>query len=168
MPVDEVDIHKTAFQAGSSGLYKFTRMPFGLSNLGSSFSCLMKMCLADQQFVSLLLYLDEIYIFATNVNEMVDWIEILFMRLKDFNLKIKPKKCHVFQCGIVFMGYVISADRISPNPEKVEKGQNWPIPSNQKELHSFPGLASYYRCFIAKFAAISKCLHELVGPTHIK
>ena len=30
MPVDEADIHKTAFQAGSSGLYEFTRMPFGL------------------------------------------------------------------------------------------------------------------------------------------
>ena len=28
-----MDIHKAAFQAGSSGLYKFTRMPFGLLNV---------------------------------------------------------------------------------------------------------------------------------------
>ena len=73
-----------------------------------------------------------------------------------------------FQCSVVFLGYVISADGISANPEKVEKVQNWPVPSNLKELHSFLGLASYYRCFISKFTAISKCLHELVGPTHIK
>ena len=46
--------------------------------------------------------------------------------------------------------------------------QNWPVPSNQKRLHSFLGLASYHRCFIPKFAVISKCLHELVCPTHIK
>ena len=46
--------------------------------------------------------------------------------------------------------------------------EHWPVPSNQKELHSFLGLASYYRHFIPKFAVISKCLHELVGPTHIK
>ena len=32
----EDDIKKTAFRAGSSGLYEFTHMPFGLSNAGSS------------------------------------------------------------------------------------------------------------------------------------
>ena len=67
----------------------------------------------------------------------------------------------------MFLGYVVSADGISSNPEKVGKVQNWPVPSNQKELHSFTGLG-YYRCFIPKFATISKCLHELVGPPHIK
>ena len=37
LAMDEADIHKTAFRAGSSGLYEFTRMPFGLSNAGSKF-----------------------------------------------------------------------------------------------------------------------------------
>ena len=168
MPVHEADIHKTAFRAGSSGLYEFTRMPFGLSKSGSSFCCLMEMCLGDQQFITLLLYLDDICIFAANVDEMLDQIEMVFGRLKGFNLKMKPKKCHFFQCSVVFLGYVLSADGISANPEKVEKVQNWPVPSSQKELHSFLGLASYYRHFIPKFAAITKCLHELVSPTHIK
>ena len=49
LAMDEADIHKTAFRAGSSGLYKFTHMPFGLSNAGASFCCLMEMCLGDQQ-----------------------------------------------------------------------------------------------------------------------
>ena len=70
------------------------------------------------------------------------------------------------QCGI--SGIYLSVDGISTNPEKVEKVKNWPVPSNQKELYSFLGLVSYYRCFIPKFAAITKCLHELVGPPHIK
>ena len=41
LAMDEADIHKTAFCAGSSGLYEFTHMPFGLSNAGTSFCCLM-------------------------------------------------------------------------------------------------------------------------------
>ena len=126
------------------------------------------MCLGDQQFITLLLYLDDICISTANVNEMLDQIEKVFGRLKDFNLKIKPKKCQFFQCSVVFLGYVLSADDISANPEIVEKVQNWQVPSNQKELHSFLGLASYYRHFILKFAAISKYLHELVGPIYIK
>ena len=33
----KLDIHKTAFRAGSTGLYEFTHMPFSLSNSGASF-----------------------------------------------------------------------------------------------------------------------------------
>ena len=62
LAVEEDDIQKKAFRAGSSGLYEFTRMPFGLSNAGSSFCHLMQQCLGDQQFVTLLLYLDDICI----------------------------------------------------------------------------------------------------------
>ena len=168
MPVAESDIYKMAFRAGSSGLYEFTHMPFRLSNSGLSFCCLMEMCLGDQQFVTLLLYLDDICVFVASIDEMLDQIELVFSRLKEFNLKIKPKKCHFFQHSIVFLGYVLSADGISANPKKVDAVKNWPVPMSAKELHSFLGLASYYSCFIPKFAAIAKCLHDLVGPTNIK
>ena len=51
LAMDEADIHKTAFHVGSSGLYEFTHMPFGLSNVGASFCHLMEMCLGDQQYL---------------------------------------------------------------------------------------------------------------------
>ena len=68
----EDDTKKTTVRADSSGLYKFTHMPFGLSNAGSSFCRLMEQCLGDQQFVTLLLYLDDICIFARDVCTMLD------------------------------------------------------------------------------------------------
>ena len=80
MVVAAVDIHKT-FQAESSGLCEFKRMPFSLLNLGSSFCHLMEMCLGDQQFVTLQLYLDNIWIFTANVHEMFDHIEMVFHKL---------------------------------------------------------------------------------------
>ena len=46
--------------------------------------------------------------------------------------------------------------------------QEWPTPTNAKEVHSFLGLASYYWRFIPKFAKIAQCLHEVVGPTSNK
>ena len=48
------------------------------------------------------------------------------------------------------------------------KVQDWPIPMNAKEVHSFLDLVSYYQRFIPKFAKIAQCLHELVGPTSNK
>ena len=74
----EDDIKKTAFRADPSGLYKFTHMPFGLSNAGSSFCRLMEQFLGDQQFVTLLMYLVDICIFAPDVSTMLDHIELVF------------------------------------------------------------------------------------------
>ena len=90
----------------------------------------MEMCLGHQQFVALLLYLANICIFAASASEMLANKETVFGRLKDFNLKIKPKKYHFFQHSMVFLGYVSSTDGISAYPEKVEKLQSWPVPSN--------------------------------------
>ena len=119
--MEESDIKKTAFRAGSTGLYEFTCMPFGLSNAGSSFCCLMEQYLGDQQFVTLLLYLDNICIFAPTIDDMLDWIELVFDRLRQYNLKIKPKKCHFFDTSVLFLGHILLAKGISANPQKVEK-----------------------------------------------
>ena len=124
MPVEEADIPQTAFRAASSGLSEFTCMPFGLSNSGSSFCHLMEMCLGDQQCVTLLLYLDDICVFATSIDEMLDHIELAFKWLEEFNLKIKPKKFHFCQHSIVLLGHVLSAEGTFANPEKVEKVKN--------------------------------------------
>ena len=93
----EDDSKKTTFRAGSSGLYKLTCMSFGLSNARSSFCRLMEQCLGDQQFVTLLLYLDDICIFAPDVSATLDQIELVFSQLKSFNLKIKPKNVIFFR-----------------------------------------------------------------------
>ena len=139
-------------------------MPFGLSNVGASFCHLMEMCLGDQQYLMLLFYLDNICIFGSSIDEMLDRIAMVLQYLKDFNLKIKPKKLFFFQSNILFLGHMLSKDGILPNPEKVSKVKNWPIPKMAKEVHLFIGLASYYQRFISKFAKWASPLHYLIHP----
>ena len=126
-----------------------------------TFCRLMEMCLGDQQFVTLLLYLDDICVFGSSIDQMLDHVELVFDRLESFNLKIKPSKSSFFQTEVLFSGYILTGTGIKPNPDKVEKVKNWPIPKNLKELHSFLGLALYYRRFIKDFAKIAGCLHDL-------
>ena len=168
LAMDEADIHKTAFHAGSSGLYEFTCIPFGLSNAGASFCCLIEMCLGDQQYLTLLFYLGDICIFSSSINEMLDRIAMVLYHLKEFNLKIKPKKLFFFQSNILFLGHMLSKDGILPNPEKVSKVRDWPVPKMAKEVHSFLGLASYYRRFIPKFAKWANPLYDLIRPIATK
>ena len=168
MAMEEADIPKTAFRAGSSGLYEFMRMPFGLTNAGASFCHLMEMCIGDQQYVTLLFYLDDICVFAENADQMLDRIELVFSRLKEYHLKIKPKKSYFFQTSITFLGHILSAQGVSPNPKKVSKIKDWPMPKTPKEVHSFVGLASYYCRFIPNFAKWVGPLHALIVPASFK
>ena len=114
-------------------------MPSRLSNSGSSFCHLMEMCLGDQQFITLLLYLDDICVFNASIDKMLDHTELVFKRLEEFNLKIQPKKCHFFQHSIVFLGYVLSADGISANPKMVDKVRIGQCQSTQKNYNHFWG-----------------------------
>ena len=166
--MEEADSLKTTFCTGSSGLYEFMCMPFRLTNAGASFCHLMEMCIRDQQYVTLLFYLDDICVFTETVDQMLDRIELIFSRLKEFHLKIKPKKSYFFQTSVNFLRHILSAKGISPNPEKVDKVKDWPVPKTPNEVHSFIGLASYYHHFIPNFAKWAGPLHALIIPASFK
>ena len=127
----------------------------------------MEMCIGNQQYITLLFYLDDICVLAETADQMLDRIQFTFNRLKEFNLKIKPKKSF-FQAEVNFLGHILSQKGVSPNPEKVEKIRDWPVPTSSKEVHSFIGLASYYRRFIPNFAKWAGPLHALIIPISTK
>ena len=52
--------------------------------------------------------------------------------------------------------------------KKVTKIKDWPTPKTPKEVHSFVGLASYYRRFIPNFAKWAGPLHALIVPASFK
>ena len=104
--MDQADIHRTAFHAGSSSLYEFTHMPFGPSNAVANICHLLEMCLGDQQYFMLLFYLNDICIFSSSIIEMLDRIALVLNRLQDFNLKIKPKKSFFFKSSVLFLGHM--------------------------------------------------------------
>ena len=91
---------------------------------------------------------------------MLDCIKLVFNRLNEFHLKIKPKSA-IFDTSDLILVCVLSAGGLSANLKKVEKVWDWPTPTNTKEVHYFLWLACYY---LPKFAQIAHCLHELVDP----
>ena len=57
---------KTAFVT-RRGMFKFTKMPFGLCNAGATFQRLMDVTLAGLRYESCLVYLDDIMIYSSDV-----------------------------------------------------------------------------------------------------
>nr|GEX43912.1 hypothetical protein [Tanacetum cinerariifolium] len=57
-----------------------------------------------------------------------------------------------------FLGYVINGNWIHVDPSKIEVVKNWKAPRIPSEVHSFLGLARYYRRSIENFCKIVKSL----------
>lgn len=162
VPVAEEDKYKTAF-CTPFGLFEFNRMPFGLCNAPSTFQRLMERVFGDQSFQSLLLYLDDVIIFSSSIDQHLQRLEMVLNRLRQQNLKIKLSKCCFFRPEVHNLGHVVSAAGVGTDPDKVATVANWRRQENVQELRSFLGFASYYQRFIKGFSGVAGPLNRLVA-----
>ncbi|XP_070057278.1 uncharacterized protein [Nicotiana tomentosiformis] len=63
--------------------------------------------------------------------------------------------------SVAFLSHVISDEGISVDTQKTDEVKNWPRPTTPSEVHSFLGLAGYYRQFVEGFSSISAPLTKL-------
>lgn len=162
VPVAEPDKKKTAF-CTPFGLFEFNRMPFGLCNAPSTFQRLMERMFGSQNHQSLLLYLDDVIVFSTTVDEHIQRLGTVLETLRVQNLKAKLEKCCFLQTEVKYLGHVISKDGVATDPDKISAVSNWQPPSSVAELRSFLGFSSYYRRFVPGFASLAAPLHQLVA-----
>lgn len=167
--MDPSSIQKTAFNV-ENGHYEYLRMPFGLKNAPATFQRVMDNVLRGLQGKICLVYMDDIIIFSTSLQEHISNLKLVFERLQDNNLKIQLDKSEFLKKNVEFLGHVITPEGIKPNPKKIETILNFPIPKNPKEIKSFLGLVGYYRKFIKNFAKLTKpltqCLKKNVKVEH--
>ncbi|XP_068615825.1 putative Polycomb group protein ASXL2, partial [Brachionichthys hirsutus] len=74
----------------------------------------------DENFTSLLCYLDDLMVFAPSEQVALERLEMVFSRLAASNLKLSPKKCHFLQRSVKFLGHIVCAEGVSTDPSKVQ------------------------------------------------
>ena len=140
---------KTAFVT-PFGKYEFLMVPFGLAQ--AYFQLLMNKVLEGLSYA--MTYLDDIIIFSKNEVEHLKHLEEVFCQLRQAGLKMKCSKCVFLKSEINYLGHLISADGISPLPDKLDTIKNMPTLKDVKEIKQFLGLTGYYRKFVPRFADI--------------
>ncbi|KAA5654303.1 RNA-directed DNA polymerase, partial [Pseudomonas aeruginosa] len=141
------DIPKTAFNV-EHGHFEFLRMPMGLKNSPATFQRVMDNVLKGLQNVICLVYLDDIIVFSTSLQEHLVNLEKVFQRLRESNFKIQMDKSEFLKLETAYLGHIISNEGIKPNPDKIATIQKYPIPKTTKQIKQFLGLIGYYRKFI--------------------
>lgn len=106
MPLHEDDRKYSAFTT-PMGLYEYNRLPQGLCNSPASFMRMMTSILGDQNFLSLLCYLDYLLVFAPSEEVALERLEMVFSRLRFHNLKLAPKKCWLMRKSVKSLGHIV-------------------------------------------------------------
>ena len=160
VPIKESHKEVTAFTTGRK-LYEFEVLPFGMCNSPSTFSRLMERVLDGLQWDICLIYVDDILIFAKTFDELLKRMQLIFNRLRQAELKLKPSKCSFAHREIKYLGHVINEKGIAVDPKKIEAIEKMKTPQNPKEVRSFLGLTGYYRRFVKDYAKIASPLTNL-------
>ena len=160
IPVKREDIPKTAFVC-KYGHFEMTRMPFGLNNAASTFQRTMELALQGLQWVTCLIYIDDVIVFGKDFDEHMQRLEEVLDRIKKAGLKLKASKSYLLQKEVIFLGHVVSGEGIKPSPTNVSKVVDWPTPKTAKQVKQFVAMASYYRRYVRNFASTARPMVDL-------
>ena len=81
----------------------------------------------------------------------------LFSTLLKYNFTINLNKCEFCCKEVQFLGFIISAEGIKPNPDKFEIISKFQEPKNKTQLQQFLGICNFYRRFYVRY-------HHLIEP----
>ncbi|KAK3530045.1 hypothetical protein QTP86_010334 [Hemibagrus guttatus] len=152
--IREGDEWKTAFHT-THGHYEYLVMPFGLTNGPAVFQSLINKVFQDILGKWVNVYINNILVYSTSLEEHVRHIRAILSRLQQNHLYVKPEKCEFHWTTITFLGYVISWQGVEMDLTKVHALTEWPNPTTVKELQRFLGFANFYRRFIRNYSSMA-------------
>ena len=99
--LDENSRKYTSNNKYSSGLYQYTRLPFGIASAPAIFQKTMDQILQGISHVTC--YIDDILITGANEQEHLHNLKEVFSRLDQHNLRIKRAKCEFMKSSVEYL-----------------------------------------------------------------
>ncbi|KAK2441152.1 hypothetical protein QL285_012481 [Trifolium repens] len=87
---------------------------------------------------------------------------MVFQCLLEHEFCLKESKCSIAQNSIEYLGHIVSAEGVGPDPAKISAMVTWPAPTNVKQLRGFLGLTGFYRKFVKHYSTIAAPLTALL------
>jgi hypothetical protein len=155
--VESKDVHKTLFNT-PDGTMESLVMQQGDCNAGATYQTLMNHLFGPHIGVFMYVYLDDIIIFSDTIEDHVKHIRAVLDILRRERLYLTSSdKLQFFATELVILGNVIDEKGIKMDTNKVNKIENWKVPTNGALVAGFTGMVQWVakNCFdIAKPLAI--------------
>lgn len=142
------------------GRYRFLRLPFGVSSASEVFQHAIAQMIEGLDGV--VNVIDDLLVWGETVEEHDRRLIQLLKRAREKNLKLNKSKCKIRTSEIRYIGHILSADGLKPDPEKVRAVAQLPPPESKQALMRFMGMVQYLSKFIPNLSEVSAPLRKLL------
>jgi hypothetical protein len=142
------------------GRHRFKRLPFGIHSAAEVFQKKISEIISDIEGAAN--DQDDIIVFGKDSEEHDIALKQVLDRVRESGLKLNKKKCTFRMTEITFLGHLISADGIKPDPRKIEAILKMPTPTSKTELQRFLGMINYLGKFLPNLSKETAPLRQLL------
>lgn len=100
-------------------------MPFGLKNTDVTYQMLVNRKLKEQIGKTMEVYVDDMLVKSIKANDHVSQLKDMFVKLREYQLKLNPMKCAFGVASVKFLGFMVNQRGIEAKPEKVKALLTW-------------------------------------------
>ena len=143
------------------GLYRYTRLPFGVSSSPAIWQRFIDQAIAGLNMTCAIM--DDVLVSGANDEEHHANVTRLLEHFDKLGLRVKPEKCKFHQAEVVYMGRRLSKDGVAPTDDHVQAIKEAPAPKNVSELKSWLGMVNFQGQFIPDLATMAHPLYELLS-----
>ena len=143
------------------GLFRYTRLPFGISSSPAIWQRFIEQVLAGLDGTCVIM--DDLLVGGTNDDEHLKNLGAVFKQFLKFGLRVKLPKCMFMAPSVIYFGLRFSERGLQPTDERVKAIKEAPTSRNVMELRSFLGMLAALTNFIPKLSTLAHPLYELLG-----
>ncbi|RVW58211.1 Transposon Tf2-12 polyprotein [Vitis vinifera] len=155
------DMVKTSFIT-EWGTYCYRVMPFGLKNAGATYQRAATTLFHDMMHRDVEVYVDDMIVKSRDRADHLAALQRFFERIRQFRLRLNPKKCTFGVTSGKLLGHIVSERGIEVDPEKIRAILDMPTPRTEKEIRGFLGRLQYISRFIARLTDICEPIFRLL------
>ena len=158
--LEEESRQYSAFTVPGRGTrYQWSVTPMGLQGSPASFCKLIQYCM--RELPGVLCYIDDILQHHADLKTHVETLELVFLRLRKYGMKLNVDKTHFCSQSVQYLGFSLDQYGVSPSHDKLAAIKEARPPRNQRAIRGWVGLCNYFRFLVPSFTAYTAVLTSL-------
>ncbi|WKA12965.1 hypothetical protein VitviT2T_030306 [Vitis vinifera] len=132
------DMEKTSFIT-EWGTYCYRVMPFELKNVEATYQKAATTLFHDMMHRNVEVYVDDMIVKSRDRADHLAALERFFEKIRQFKLRLNPKKCTFGVTSRKLLGYMVGERGIEAYSNKIRAILDMPAPRTEREIRGFLG-----------------------------